>query len=107
MTSVRRRPTRVRLSEASIPALLRHARLKFDNVRDRWVLLVPERVMVPDETAVEILNLCDGRTDIAAMIDALCAKYTAERELIGNDVIALLQDLADQGYVADLREKTA
>ena len=37
--------------------LARYARLHFDKARDRWVLLVPERVMVPDETAVEILQL--------------------------------------------------
>jgi len=90
---------RPQLSDASRPKLARHARLKFDKVREQWVLLVPERVLVPDDTAVEVLSLCDGERSIAGIVDALCQKYAAERELIRSDVAALLQDLADKGYV--------
>jgi pyrroloquinoline quinone biosynthesis protein D len=97
----------ISVSEASRPVLPRHARLRFDETRQRWVILAPERVLAPDEIAVEILQLCDGARSVAQMIDQLAAKYTAERAAIGTDVIALLQDLADKGFLTEAREKTS
>ncbi|NEW90613.1 pyrroloquinoline quinone biosynthesis peptide chaperone PqqD [Rhodopseudomonas sp. BR0M22] len=97
-------PRRISVSEASRPVLPRHARLKFDDTRQRWVILAPERVLAPDEIAVEILQLCDGARDVAAIIDALAAKYAAGRAEIGRDVIAMLQDLADKGFLTEARE---
>jgi pyrroloquinoline quinone biosynthesis protein D len=87
--------------------LPRHARLQFDETRQRWVILAPERVLAPDEIAVEILQLCDGARSVAQMIDQLAAKYAAERAAIGADVIAMLQDLADKGFLTEAREKTS
>jgi pyrroloquinoline quinone biosynthesis protein D len=97
----------ISVSEASRPVLPRHAKLRFDETRYRWVILAPERVLAPDETAVEILQLCDGARSVAEMIDQLAAKYTAERTAIGTDVIAMLQDLADKGFLTEAREKTS
>ncbi|WP_047307957.1 pyrroloquinoline quinone biosynthesis peptide chaperone PqqD [Rhodopseudomonas palustris] len=97
-------PRRISVSEASRPVLPRHARLKFDDTRQRWVILAPERVLAPDEIAVEILQLCDGARDVAAIIDALAAKYTAGRAEIGRDVVAMLQDLAEKGFLTEARE---
>ncbi|MFT3938170.1 MAG: pyrroloquinoline quinone biosynthesis peptide chaperone PqqD [Rhodopseudomonas sp.] len=97
-------PRRISVSEGSRPVLPRHARLKFDDTRQRWVILAPERVLAPDEIAVEILQLCDGARDVAAIIDALAAKYTADRAEIGRDVVAMLQDLADKGFLTEARE---
>ncbi|AVT80818.1 pyrroloquinoline quinone biosynthesis peptide chaperone PqqD [Rhodopseudomonas palustris] len=97
-------PRRISVSETSRPVLPRHARLKFDDTRQRWVILAPERVLAPDEIAVEILQLCDGARDVAAIIDALAAKYTADRAEIGRDVVAMLQDLADKGFLTEARE---
>jgi len=97
----------ISVSEASRPIMPRHARLKFDEVRQRWVILAPERVLAPDEIAVEILQLCDGVRSVTQMIDQLAAKYTADREAIGTDVIAMLQDLADKGFLTEAREKTS
>jgi pyrroloquinoline quinone biosynthesis protein D len=97
----------ISVSEASRPIMPRHAKLKFDEVRQRWVILAPERVLAPDEIAVEILRLCDGARNVAQMIDQLAAKYTADREAIGADVIAMLQDLADKGFLTEAREKTS
>ncbi len=105
MAEVRSR--RLRVSEASRPVLPRHARLKFDETRQRWVILAPERVLAPDDIAVEVLQLCDGARSVADMIDLLAAKYAAPREDIGADVIAMLQDLADKGFLTQAREKMA
>jgi pyrroloquinoline quinone biosynthesis protein D len=97
----------ISVSEASRPLLPRHAKLRFDETRQRWVILAPERVLAPDEVAVEVLQLCDGVRSVEQMIDRLAAKYTAERDAIATDVIAMLQDLADKGFLTEAREKTS
>src|SRR4051812_9071544 len=97
----------ISVSEASRPVLPRHAKLKFDATRQVWVILAPERVLAPDEIAVEVLQLCDGVRRVADMVDELAAKYAAEREAIATDVIAMLQDLADKGFLTEAREKTS
>ena len=97
----------ISVSEASRPVLPRHAKLKFDETRQRWVILAPERVLAPDEIAVEVLQLCDGARSVAQMIDQLAVKYAAGRAAIGADVIAMLQDLADKGFLTEAREKTS
>jgi len=97
----------ISVSEASRAVLPRHAKLKFDETRKVWVVLAPERVLAPDEIAVEVLKLCDGQRRVADVIDLLAAKYAAPREAIATDVIAMLQDLADKGFLTQAREKTA
>jgi pyrroloquinoline quinone biosynthesis protein D len=88
------------LSEESCPALAPHVVLKRDEARSRWVILAPERVLVPDETAAEIVRMADGKARVADIVDRLAAKYKAPRDEIAGDVIEMLQDLADQGYLA-------
>ncbi|HEY3794532.1 MAG TPA: pyrroloquinoline quinone biosynthesis peptide chaperone PqqD [Bradyrhizobium sp.] len=101
------RSRNINVSEASRPVLPRHAKLKFDETRKVWVILAPERVLAPDGIAVEVLQLCDGVRTVADMVDSLAAKYAAEREAIATDVIAMLQDLADKGFLTEAREKTS
>jgi pyrroloquinoline quinone biosynthesis protein D len=88
------------LSETSRPILARHVVLKRDEARSRWVILAPERVLVPDETAVEIVGMADGVATVAEIVDRLAEKYKAPRDEISADVLEMLQDLADQGYLA-------
>jgi len=101
------RSRNISVSEASRPVLPRHAKLKFDETRQRWVILAPERVLAPDDIAVEILQLCDGVHSVSDMTDLLAAKYVAEREAIGADVVAMLQDLADKGFLTEARGKSS
>ncbi|MCR6734713.1 MAG: pyrroloquinoline quinone biosynthesis peptide chaperone PqqD [Afipia sp.] len=98
------RSRRIDITEESRPILARHARLKFDEARQVWVILVPERVLAPDEIAVEILQLCDGVRNVNQIIDMLAAKYTADRDAIGADVITMLKDLAEKGFLAEARD---
>jgi pyrroloquinoline quinone biosynthesis protein D len=97
----------ISVSESSRPVLPRHAKLKFDQTRQVWVILAPERVLAPDEIAVEVLQLCDGVRSVGEFADLLAQKYAAEREAILTDVIAMLQDLADKGFLTEAREKTS
>src|SRR5947209_714539 len=97
----------ISVSEASRPVLPRHTKLKYDETRQVWVILAPERVLAPDEIAVEVLKLCDGLRSTADIIDHLAAKYAAPRDTIATDVVAMLQDLADKGFLTEVREKTS
>ena len=97
---------RMTVSEASVPTLPRGARLRFDEARQRWVLLVPERVLAPDDVAVEILKLCDGNRTVGTIADELAAKYVAPREEILTDVVAMLQDLAESGFLIEAAGET-
>jgi pyrroloquinoline quinone biosynthesis protein D len=97
----------ISVSEQSRPVLPRHAKLKFDETRQVWVILAPERVLAPDEIAVEVLKLCDGERSVGQMVDLLAEKYAAPREAIATDVVAMLQDLADKGFLTEAREKTS
>ena len=97
----------INVSETSRPVLPRHAKLKFDQTRQVWVILAPERVLAPDEIAVEVLQICDGVRNVGEIADLLAQKYAAEREAILSDVIVMLQDLADKGFLTETREKTS
>ncbi len=101
------RSRNISVSVTSRPVLPRHAKLKFDETRQVWVILAPERVLAPDDIAVEVLQLCDGVRSVSDMVDQLTEKYAADREAIVTDVIAMLQDLADKGFLTETREKTS
>jgi pyrroloquinoline quinone biosynthesis protein D len=88
------------ISPDSVPALPRGVRLRFDKVRNVWTLLAPERVLMPDEIAVEILKRCDGKASVAAIVDDLAQTFSAPRDEIAQDVETFLQDMADKGLVA-------
>ena len=90
---------RVRIEGKSVPRLARHVKLRFDKRRDRWVILAPERVLMPDDIAVEIVKRCDGKATVGAIVAELAAQYDAPAEVIGRDVTEVLQDLADKGFV--------
>jgi len=50
------------------------------------------------------LQLCDGVRNVDQIIDVLAAKYPADRSLIGADVIAMLRDLAEKGFLAEAQD---
>ena len=91
--------TRPEVTANSVPALPRGVKLRFDKTRDAWVLLAPERLLMPDDIAVEILKRCDGKASVTAIVDELSQTFSADREQVANDVTALLQDLADKGML--------
>jgi pyrroloquinoline quinone biosynthesis protein D len=72
-------------------------RLHHDKARARWVVMAPERMFIPDETALEVLQLVDGARDLDAIIDTLVAKFAAPRDVIAADVHAMVEDLTNRG----------
>jgi pyrroloquinoline quinone biosynthesis protein D len=85
--------------EAAIPAFAVGVKFRFDATRQAWVVLAPERLFLPDEQAVAILNLVDGARGLGAIIDDLAARFDAPRTLIADDVATMLQDLVDKGVL--------
>ncbi|MCS6892447.1 MAG: pyrroloquinoline quinone biosynthesis peptide chaperone PqqD [Rhodovarius sp.] len=80
-----------------IPRFAPGVRLQHDRARDRWVVMAPERMFIPDETALAVLRLIDGERDLAAIVDALAAQFAAPREVIAADVEAMIADLRARG----------
>jgi pyrroloquinoline quinone biosynthesis protein D len=93
-------PQRTLVNGSTRPRLAPHIKFRHDETRGRWVVLAPERLLLPDEPAVEILKLVDGTCSIDAMIDDLVRRFDAPRDMIAADVTALLQDLVDKGVLA-------
>ena len=91
--------TATHITPASVPKLAPQIRLRFDEARQRWTLLAPERVLVPDEIAVEILQLCDGEATVDVIAETLAAKFQAPLSEVRNDVIEMLQGLVDKGML--------
>jgi pyrroloquinoline quinone biosynthesis protein D len=92
---------RLIVSASSVLTFAPHIVFRFDEVRQCWIILAPERLMMPDEQAVEILKLVDGKTGVGAIVDSLAARYDqAPRDLIAKDVTDMLQELADKGCLA-------
>ena len=48
------RSRNIRVTEQTRPVLPRHARLKFDDTRQRWVILAPERVPAAEQVALAV-----------------------------------------------------
>jgi len=79
--------------------LARGARLRQDTARDRWVVLAPERMFIPDPVALEVLRLLDGMRSVAQVAEELATRYAAPRDVIQADILPLLQELSDKGVV--------
>mgnify|MGYP001456242118 FL=1 len=88
------------LNENDIPAFPRHAKLKNDRARNKWIINAPERVFELDEIASEIIQLVNGEASIEIIINTLCDKFDgAPRDIISKDTLSMLQSLADKGFV--------
>jgi len=88
------------VTAASVPALRRGIRRRFDETRAAHVLLGPERVIVLDEIAVAIAALVDAKASVGEISQALAQQFEADYAMVEADVIAFVQDLVDKGLVA-------
>ena len=71
-------------------------KFRFDERRQAWIVLSPERLFLPDEQAVEILRLIDGARTVDMIVDSLAEAFDAPREEIAADVVAMLQELVEK-----------
>jgi len=94
-----RKTERTLIVPLSAPILARHVKMRHDSVRERWLILAPERVLTPDAVAIAVLRLCDGTRSVEAIARELEQTYNASKERILGDILPMLQDLADRGVV--------
>lgn len=84
------------VTEDARPILPTYVRLRFDEVRQKHVVMAPEKLFWPDEIGVAILRKCDGETSIADIVALLAQDYEAPREVILNDVLEFVQEWSDK-----------
>ncbi|AXS42253.1 pyrroloquinoline quinone biosynthesis peptide chaperone PqqD [Breoghania sp. L-A4] len=84
------------ITPESRPRLGAHVRLQYDDLRGRWAVLAPEKVLWPDDISTDILKRCDGTASLYEIIAALIRDYNAPEDEIGPDVMAFLQQWSDQ-----------
>ena len=87
------------IDRGAVLRLKPHVRLQFNETRGQWVVQAPERVLMPDEIAVRILKLCDGKTSVETIAETLAREYQAPRDVVEGDVLEMLRDLAEKGIV--------
>jgi pyrroloquinoline quinone biosynthesis protein D len=85
----------------SRPALAEGVRLHWDKVRERSVLLFPEGALTLNQTAVDVLELCDGERSLDEIAAILSSRYSGAD--VRDDVAELLAAIAQRGLVVDAR----
>ncbi len=91
----------LKINEDVKPKFPKHVKFRHNKARDEWVVLAPERLVKLDQIAVEILKLVDGKTSVGQISDKLSKNFNAPKETIMTDVIAMLQELSDKGFIKE------
>jgi pyrroloquinoline quinone biosynthesis protein D len=81
------------------PRLVTGARLRYDEVREEHQLLIPEGVVRLNQTAAEVLELCDGERSLDEIVDTLTARYDGSD--VRDDVQGLVDGMTQRGLVVD------
>ena len=81
------------------PRLVTGARLRYDDVRQQHMLLVPEGAVRLNPTAAEVLELCDGERSLDEIVVVLSDRYDGAD--LGDDVRGLVDGMAQKGLVID------
>ncbi|MEH7380899.1 pyrroloquinoline quinone biosynthesis peptide chaperone PqqD [Bacillus sp. JJ1533] len=88
---------------SSFPKLAQKGRLKFDKVREKHLLLLPEKVVVLNETAASILAFCDGNKSIHAITQKMRGSLESENlpdfEVMQADITKFILKMVDEGWV--------
>jgi pyrroloquinoline quinone biosynthesis protein D len=85
------------LSLESRPVLARKARMRYEEVRQTDLLLLPERVVKLNPTGAAILRLCDGQRTVREIVQELESQFG--RAGLENDVLEFLNNVSAQGWV--------
>ena len=81
------------------PRLLDGARLQYDDVREEHQLLVPEGAVRLNESAAQVLALCDGKRSLDETAATLSERYSGAD--VADDVRELLGGMDERGLVVD------
>ena len=80
----------------SVLKLWRLARLDYDPVRQRHVLLYPEGAVLLNDTGAAILELCNGARTVGDIVNILTERYHAD---VAADVTEYLDRMAQRELV--------
>ena len=93
------------MDATSRPRLAAKARLRYDRKSSRYMLLYPERGLVLNPTAADVVRLCTGELTVDAIVEQLAGKYSSQpREALELEVMTFLGRLAERGLVSDQGE---
>lgn len=81
----------------SRPALARKARMRYEEVRQADLLLLPERVVKLNATGAAILRLCNGRRPVREIVQELGSRFGQAG--LENDVLEFLRQVSTQGWI--------
>ena len=82
------------------PRLASKARLRWDAVEKKHMLVFPEAALMLNESAAATLKLCDGERLVEQIVDTLVEQFIgADRSMITNEVTALLTRLQTRGLL--------
>jgi len=84
------------MTPASIPRLWKLARLGYDTVRGRPVLLYPEGAVLLNDSGRAILELVDGHRSVREIATILGERYHVD---VSHDVTEYLASLADRELI--------
>jgi pyrroloquinoline quinone biosynthesis protein D len=84
------------------PRLVTGARLRYDEVREEHLLLVPEGAVRLNPTAAQVLELCDGERSLDDIADTLSERYGGAD--VRDDVRELVDAMTQRGVVVDAAE---
>ena len=87
------------ISADSRPRLASKARLRFDKKSSRYMLLYPERGLVLNPTAADVLQRCDGERTVGSIVEELAQQYGHETPAVEQEVMHFLQAMADRGLL--------
>ncbi len=82
------------------PRLASKARLRWDKIEQQHMLMFPEAALKLNETAAEVLKLCDGERTVAQIVDILVEKFSGvDRTMIEDNVNQLLTRIRTRGLL--------
>lgn len=81
------------------PRLITGARLRYDEVREQHLLLVPEGAVRLNPTASEVLELCDGERSLDEIVGVLVKRYGGAD--VGDDVREMVEAMTERGLLVD------
>jgi len=88
------------IDASSRPRLAQKARLRFDRKTSRYMLLYPERGLVLNSTAADVIERCTGERTVSSIVDELAQKYDQQTpDAVEREVMEFLQAMADRGLV--------
>ena len=95
---------------STFPKLAPKGRLKYDKVRENYLLLLPEKVVVLNDSAASILTLCDGMDSVHTITKKLRSSLQLNSsqadpnglpdfQKMEEDITNFLKEMVDQGWV--------